>query len=51
MTDNFDFWRYVVTHLTQGGRIDYLICDEAQFYSPDQVDTRHQDVRAAARLC
>jgi thymidine kinase len=27
-----------VTHLTQGGRIDYLICDEAQFYSPDQVD-------------
>ncbi len=38
VTDNFDFWRYVVTHLTQGGRIDYLICDEAQFYSPDQVD-------------
>ena len=38
VTENFDFWRYVVTHLTQGGRIDYLICDEAQFYSPDQVD-------------
>jgi thymidine kinase len=34
----FDFWRYVVDTLTQGGRIDYLICDEAQFYSPAQVD-------------
>ena len=34
----FDFWRYVVDNLTQGGRIDYLICDEAQFYSPDQID-------------
>ena len=29
----FDFWRYVVDALTQGARIDYLICDEAQFYS------------------
>ncbi|MFL6002803.1 MAG: thymidine kinase [Nocardioides sp.] len=35
---DFDFWRYVVENLTQGGRIDYLICDEAQFYSPDQID-------------
>ncbi|MCW2797809.1 thymidine kinase [Nocardioides sp.] len=34
----FNFWRYVVDELTQGGRIDYLICDEAQFYSPDQID-------------
>ena len=34
----FDFWRYVVDTLNQGGRIDYLICDEAQFYSRDQVD-------------
>ena len=24
--------------LTQGGRIDYLICDEAQFYTPVQID-------------
>ena len=30
----FDFWRYVVDALTRGGRIDYLICDEAQFYTP-----------------
>jgi thymidine kinase len=35
---DFDFWTYVVRTLTQGGRIDYLICDEAQFYTPDQVD-------------
>jgi thymidine kinase len=35
---DFDFWRYVVHTLTQGGRIDYLICDEAQFYSPRQID-------------
>ncbi|HEU4568577.1 MAG TPA: thymidine kinase [Marmoricola sp.] len=34
----FDFWRYVVDSLTQGARIDYLICDEAQFYTPGQVD-------------
>ena len=35
---DFDFWRYVVDTLTQGGRIDYLICDEAQFYSRSQID-------------
>ena len=35
---DFDFWRYVVDTLTRGGRIDYLICDEAQFYTRDQVD-------------
>jgi thymidine kinase len=34
----FDFWRYVVDSLTAGARIDYLICDEAQFYSADQID-------------
>src|SRR5680860_1339759 len=35
---DFDFWRYVVDSLTHGGRIDYLICDEAQFYTPDQIE-------------
>ncbi|MCR6032079.1 thymidine kinase [Nocardioides sp. zg-579] len=35
---DFDFWRYVVDSLTRGGRIDYLVCDEAQFYTRDQVD-------------
>lgn len=38
VTTDFDFWRYVVDSLTRGGRIDYLICDEAQFYSRDQID-------------
>ena len=35
---DFDFWRYVVESLTAGGRIDYLICDEAQFYTRAQID-------------
>ena len=33
-----DFWRQVVDRLEAGGRCDYLICDEAQFYSTEQVD-------------
>ena len=35
---DFDFWKYVVDTLTRGGRIDYLICDEAQFYTCEQVE-------------
>ena len=38
VSDDYDFWKYVVHTLTQGGRIDYLICDEAQFYSATQID-------------
>jgi thymidine kinase len=38
VTADLDFWAYVVGQLTQGRRIDYLICDEAQFYQPIQVD-------------
>lgn len=34
----FDFWKYVVDSLTHGARIDYMICDEAQFYTPRQVE-------------
>jgi len=34
----FDFWNYVVAQLTGGERIDYLICDETQFYQAGQVD-------------
>ncbi len=33
-----DFWRYVVDSLTRGARLDYLVCDEAQFYAPRQVE-------------
>jgi thymidine kinase len=36
--DDFDFWSYVVHSLTHGARIDYLICDEAQFYAPLQIE-------------
>ncbi|MCE1177480.1 MAG: thymidine kinase [Micrococcales bacterium] len=36
--DELDFWEVVVEHATAGGRIDYLIADEAQFYSPPQVE-------------
>jgi thymidine kinase len=38
VTEDFDFWRYVVDSLTHGARIDYLICDEAQFYVARQID-------------
>jgi hypothetical protein len=34
----FDFWRYAVDALTRGERIDYFVCDEAQFYTPEQID-------------
>lgn len=36
--DQLDFWAYVVGELTGGKRIDYLICDEAQFYRSLQID-------------
>ena len=34
----FDFWRYIIGELTSGQRVDYIVCDEAQFYSVEQVD-------------
>jgi len=36
--DDLDFWDTVVGCLTAGARVDYLICDEAQFYTPEQVE-------------
>ncbi len=33
-----DLRRIVVDHLSAGGRLDYLICDEAQFYTAEQVE-------------
>jgi thymidine kinase len=38
VTWELDFWNYVVAQLTSGQRIDYLVCDETQFYSAQQVD-------------
>ncbi|TDT33226.1 thymidine kinase [Naumannella halotolerans] len=36
--DELDFFGYAVTELTAGRRLDYLICDEAQFYTDLQVE-------------
>lgn len=36
--DSTDFWEEVMRRRTQGQRVDYLICDEAQFYSPEQIE-------------
>jgi len=33
-----DIRRVVVDLVSQGRRVDYLICDEVQFYTPDQID-------------
>lgn len=38
VTDGLDFWDEVVAEATRGGRVDYLICDEAQFYTPAQIE-------------
>lgn len=38
VSDGFDFHLHLVKHLTQGGRSDYLIVDEAQFLTPEQID-------------
>ncbi len=36
--EDLDFRALVVSRLSQGERVDYLICDEAQFYSEAQVE-------------
>jgi len=36
--DATDFWTEVVDRRTHGRPVDYLICDEAQFYTSAQVD-------------
>lgn len=33
-----DIHRFVVDQLSMGERIDYVICDEAQFYQPIQIE-------------
>jgi thymidine kinase len=38
VVDATDFWVEVVTRRIDGERVDYLICDEAQFYSAAQVE-------------
>jgi len=36
--ETLDLHKFVVEHLSMGERIDYIICDEAQFYQPIQID-------------
>jgi thymidine kinase len=38
VTDDLDFWDEIVGVASSGHRVDYLICDEAQFYTPVQVE-------------
>jgi thymidine kinase len=38
VTDQLDFWDELVEFATTGHSVDYLICDEAQFYTPEQVE-------------
>src|SRR5690349_8126443 len=38
VTPDMSFWDVVVDSLTHGGRIDYLVCDEAQFYTRQHID-------------
>lgn len=35
---DLDFWRFVIAELIAGRRIDYLVCDEAQFYTSEQIE-------------
>ncbi|MFT4187675.1 MAG: thymidine kinase [Aeromicrobium sp.] len=35
---DFDFWEHVVHELTHAERIDYIVADEAQFYTTRQID-------------
>ncbi len=35
---HLDIHKYVVDQLSMGHRVDYVICDEAQFYEPEQIE-------------
>lgn len=38
VADGQDLYAYLVDRLSQGGRADYVIADEAQFLAPEQTD-------------
>lgn len=48
VTDSTDFWTEVADRRGAGFSVDYLICDEAQFYSAEQVE---QLARVVDELC
>jgi thymidine kinase len=37
-TEGMDLYGYLVAQLSKGGKIDYVIVDEAQFLAPEQID-------------
>ncbi|MFJ7629549.1 thymidine kinase [Streptomyces sp. NPDC097595] len=36
--EDMDLYAYLVAQLSKGGRVDYVIVDEAQFLAPEQID-------------
>lgn len=53
VSDDLDVWQHVVDLMSAGGRLDYLVADEAQFYTEAHVeqlarlvDELHLDVYA-----
>ncbi|HEY5836609.1 thymidine kinase [Streptomyces sp.] len=38
VADAMDLYAYVVALISRGGRVDYVVVDEAQFLAPDQID-------------
>lgn len=38
VSPEFNFWTHVVERLSGGTKLDYMVCDEAQFYTPEQID-------------
>ncbi|WP_329137380.1 thymidine kinase [Streptomyces sp. NBC_01476] len=38
VTDDADLYGYLVEKISRGGRVDYVVVDEAQFLAPGQID-------------
>ena len=38
VSTDLDIHKFVVDKLSQGSRVDYIICDEAQFYQAEQIE-------------
>ena len=38
LDEEIDLHKFVVEKLSQGERVDFVICDEAQFYQPEQIE-------------
>lgn len=38
VSEHLDLWAHLVRDLTHGHTVDFIICDEAQFYRSEQID-------------